>query len=82
MCHPSCDIPSPSGTDQRRQFGSVRVAAREQQQPSKVAAGGGVTKKCVCSTSTHPGSFRCKYHRSEYKWVSRATRSSSFTISR
>lgn len=64
MCHPSCNIPLPSGSDHRKRFG-------EHQLPSKVAAdrgGGGVTKKCVCSTTTHPGSFRCRYHRSGYKW--------------
>lgn len=54
MCHPiSWDIPLPSGYDQRRRFGLVMVASKEQQLPSKVAAAGGaggrgtVTKKCV-----------------------------------
>ncbi|KAK2654874.1 hypothetical protein Ddye_014730 [Dipteronia dyeriana] len=37
--------------------------------------GGGATKKssvCICSITSHPGSFRCRYHRIDYKWVGRA----------
>ncbi|KAK3219747.1 hypothetical protein Dsin_013717 [Dipteronia sinensis] len=42
---------------------------------------GGATKKssvCICSSTSHPGSFRCRYHRIDYKWVGRvgATKSS------
>lgn len=33
--------------------------------------GGGVMKQCVCSPTRHPGSFRCRYHHTEYKWVGR-----------
>lgn len=32
---------------------------------------GGVMKQCVCSPTRHPGSFRCRYHHTEYKWVGR-----------
>lgn len=31
--------------------------------------GGGVTKRCVCSPTGHPGSFRCRHHHGEYQWV-------------
>ncbi|CAF1712421.1 BnaC03g69280D [Brassica napus] len=31
--------------------------------------GGGEKKKCVCSPSTHPRSFKCRYHHHEYQWV-------------
>ncbi|KAL5756145.1 hypothetical protein ACOSP7_020563 [Xanthoceras sorbifolium] len=36
-----------------------------------VDGGGGATKKsvCICSTTSHPGSFRCRYHRTDYRWV-------------
>uniref|UniRef100_A0A803LNB7 Uncharacterized protein n=1 Tax=Chenopodium quinoa TaxID=63459 RepID=A0A803LNB7_CHEQI len=28
--------------------------------------------QCVCSPTSHPGSFRCRNHRSDYKWTSHA----------
>ncbi|WCJ42444.1 serine-rich protein-related [Euphorbia peplus] len=35
--------------------------------------GGGVTKMyCICSPTTHPGSFRCRYHIAEYNFVCKA----------
>ncbi|CAI0543239.1 unnamed protein product [Linum tenue] len=30
--------------------------------------GGGGMRWCVCSPTTHPGSFRCRYHRAGYVW--------------
>ncbi|XAR53324.1 hypothetical protein NMG60_11021845 [Bertholletia excelsa] len=33
--------------------------------------GGGRLKQCVCSPTRHPGSFRCRHHRSEYVWGGR-----------
>lgn len=32
-------------------------------------AGGGEKKMCVCSPSTHPRSFKCRYHHHEYQWI-------------
>ncbi|KAJ8773470.1 hypothetical protein K2173_004300 [Erythroxylum novogranatense] len=26
-------------------------------------------KMCICSPTNHPGSFKCKHHRREYKWI-------------
>lgn len=25
-------------------------------------------QQCICSPTTHPGSFRCRYHHAEYVW--------------
>ncbi|KAL7099869.1 hypothetical protein ACP275_09G113100 [Erythranthe tilingii] len=55
---------------------------QQQQQQMVVSGGGGVaegggsgggtnTKVCVCSPSSHPGSFKCRHHHVEYQWVSR-----------
>ncbi|KAK6795837.1 hypothetical protein RDI58_009292 [Solanum bulbocastanum] len=34
--------------------------------------GAGTRKfQCVCSPTIHPGSFRCRHHRADYKWVAR-----------
>lgn len=63
----------------------ILVATVQEDTPQQVAAGasvrirleggggasGGVTKQCVCSPTRHPGSFRCRYHHTEYKWVGR-----------
>ncbi|CAI0389944.1 unnamed protein product [Linum tenue] len=37
--------------------------------------GGGMMRWCVCSPTTHPGSFRCRYHRAVYVWGAAASRS-------
>ncbi|KAL9443533.1 hypothetical protein AB3S75_016822 [Citrus x aurantiifolia] len=28
-------------------------------------SGGGLIKQCVCSPTTHPGSFRCRHHQAQ-----------------
>lgn len=33
--------------------------------------GGGGMRRCVCSPTNHPGSFRCRHHHAEYEWVGR-----------
>ncbi|CAH2036486.1 unnamed protein product [Thlaspi arvense] len=39
--------------------------------------GGGGKKKCVCSPSKHPRSFKCRYHHHEYQWLPSPSSSSS-----
>ncbi|KAE9613948.1 hypothetical protein Lal_00016486 [Lupinus albus] len=29
---------------------------------------GSIKKRCVCSPSQHPGSFRCRLHQAKYVW--------------
>ncbi|KAL5768861.1 hypothetical protein ACOSP7_015407 [Xanthoceras sorbifolium] len=57
---------------QGRWFLLQTSTAVEQLPTDQVAgrAGGGVpTKQCVCSPTTHPGSFRCRHHHAaEYVW--------------
>ncbi|GLT66304.1 hypothetical protein SLE2022_266920 [Rubroshorea leprosula] len=38
--------------------------------------------QCVCSPSTHPGSFRCRFHRSKSSapWLKRSKSSVSATV--
>ncbi|KAG5619064.1 hypothetical protein H5410_018888 [Solanum commersonii] len=40
---------------------------------AQVSIRGAGTKKfeCVCSPTIIPGSFRCRHHRDDYKWVAR-----------
>ncbi|CAH8354537.1 unnamed protein product [Eruca vesicaria subsp. sativa] len=33
-------------------------------------------KKCVCSPSKHPRSFKCRYHHHEYQWLPSSSSSS------
>ena len=43
----------------------------------EVARGGepqGTMKQCLCSPTTHPGSFRCRNHHDAYVWGGRVTR--------
>ncbi|KAG5621146.1 hypothetical protein H5410_006364 [Solanum commersonii] len=34
-----------------------------------VVAGAGMAKQCICSPTIHLGSFRCRHHHADYKWV-------------
>ena len=38
---------------------------------SSSSGGGSANMRCLCSPTGHPGSFRCRLHRSEYVWVGR-----------
>lgn len=37
-------------------------------------------KRCVCSPSQHPGSFRCRQHQAKYVWRNNRTEQSSRKI--
>ncbi|KAM7254588.1 hypothetical protein ACFE04_003968 [Oxalis oulophora] len=68
MCHPSYD-PLLGYGYARRYVPRREVVRRREELPVAVAGGGdGETKKCVCSPTIHPGSFKCRYHHEEYKW--------------
>uniref|UniRef100_A0A1J3CEJ2 Uncharacterized protein n=1 Tax=Noccaea caerulescens TaxID=107243 RepID=A0A1J3CEJ2_NOCCA len=41
---------------------------------------GGGKKKCVCSPSKHPRSFKCRYHHHEYQWLPSSSSSTSPSI--
>lgn len=83
MCHP--DFPlvgvNHDWKNRRRQFawaaGMATVEVVNQQAPIELprgvdGGGASATKKyCLCSPTRHPGSFRCRYHRSKYIWVGR-----------
>ncbi|KAB2019296.1 hypothetical protein ES319_D08G288600v1 [Gossypium barbadense] len=32
---------------------------------------GSMVKRCLCSPTKHPGSFRCRHHIAEYAWGAR-----------
>ncbi|KAG6589902.1 hypothetical protein SDJN03_15325, partial [Cucurbita argyrosperma subsp. sororia] len=67
MCYPH-DVPP------RREFLNVQCNwVLLQTAATAVESGGGesVKKRCLCSPTRHPGSFRCRLHRSEYVWVGR-----------
>ncbi|KAL6334972.1 hypothetical protein AAG906_023777 [Vitis piasezkii] len=76
MCHPGLPLGSfrvPASGARRR----VEVV-RQQESPIGVVGGaneggggGRMVRQCVCSPTSHPGSFRCRQHHGEYKWVGR-----------
>ncbi|KAL4179768.1 hypothetical protein AMTRI_Chr13g121730 [Amborella trichopoda] len=58
------------------------VVERQQQQHEDAAQNQPATAEakveekktwCICSPTTHPGSFRCRYHRKYYQWGSKRT---------
>ncbi|CAH8255398.1 unnamed protein product [Arabidopsis lyrata] len=52
------------------------TAATEVEASAGHRSGGGGKKKCVCSPSKHPRSFKCRYHQHEYQWLPSSSSSS------
>ncbi|KAL4316984.1 hypothetical protein HN51_070956 [Arachis hypogaea] len=83
MCYPGDPYVSQEGLDvvhRRWVVFQVETAARHAQRAMMTttqARGGdssgenGLMKRCVCSPSQHPGSFRCRQHHAEYVWRGR-----------
>lgn len=81
MCYPGADLPSAytPASPHRQWVAAVEAAAQETARRQGTASnrgrlaedGGGITRVCVCSPSSHPGSFRCRHHHQQYQWVSR-----------
>ncbi|KAJ4718152.1 hypothetical protein OWV82_009869 [Melia azedarach] len=84
MCHPSFDLLLGLNDRERprlrllRAAGAAREVVSQQKVPNRGGDGGKAAKKCVCSNTSHPGSFRCRYHRNDYKWVGRVRTKSSY----
>ncbi|KAM3246094.1 hypothetical protein P3L10_007861 [Capsicum annuum] len=60
--------------DKRERQGQYLPVVRAQVSAiSRGRRGGAGTRRlqCVCSPTTHPGSFRCRHHHADYKWVAR-----------
>lgn len=64
MCHSVV----PYWIDKRKRYVHI---AREQVpvQTTESRGAGLMVKQCVCSPTIHPGSFRCRHHHADYKWV-------------
>ena len=84
MCHPGVPFVSQEGLVVHRGWLVFQVATVARHAPTAVtgqAHGGGgggggsgesaSVKRCVCSPSQHPGSFRCRQHHREYVWRGR-----------
>ncbi|KAL3735843.1 hypothetical protein ACJRO7_024897 [Eucalyptus globulus] len=77
MCHPRVPSTVLTGhsTTRRNQHAMLSLmAAREvpSWHSSAARASGGAKGArgwCLCSPTVHPGSFRCRYHRSKYVFV-------------
>ncbi|GMI88584.1 hypothetical protein HRI_002527700 [Hibiscus trionum] len=51
---------------------SMIGAAAARHAPRDDSGGGGsMIKRCLCSPTKHPGSFRCRHHIAEYAWGAR-----------
>lgn len=85
MCHPGLPLVGASGSgDVVRQrwrwhtlepprANETRVAAVESAQGDG-GAGSLIKKQCICSPTSHAGSFRCRQHHREYVWGRRKSR--------
>lgn len=76
MCYPSgahCVSVHDKLGERRGRFVHPDTREDVQIQVSRVSteneAAVGKMKQCVCSPTHHPGSFRCRHHHADYKWV-------------
>ncbi|CAK7334946.1 unnamed protein product [Dovyalis caffra] len=80
MCHPGLPLVSQRNLVVYQRWLVVQAVETETAHArTEVAAGGGSAiacsiKQCLCSPTRHPGSFRCKHHRSDYVWRGRIRR--------
>ncbi|KAJ6862950.1 hypothetical protein NC652_039733 [Populus alba x Populus x berolinensis] len=79
MCHPGVPWVSRNLVVYRRWLVLQAVETETGHAPTEVAApcSSAVAvsiKKCLCSPTRHPGSFRCRHHRSDYVWGGRIAR--------
>ncbi|KAL9224036.1 hypothetical protein vseg_000111 [Gypsophila vaccaria] len=75
MCHPlqGCPLPSLEGLSARARpwrwhYLRAMFVDEVNTQQTAVVGGGEGRKMCLCSPTSHPGSFRCRYHHAEYEW--------------
>ena len=74
MCHPLLSSNGLAAQSRRRYAFEpsilvVRPAVNPQRTVATGAAGGsGGRRMCLCSPTSHPGSFRCRYHQADYVW--------------
>ncbi|KAE9588198.1 hypothetical protein Lal_00002873 [Lupinus albus] len=76
MCYPGVPFGSQGGLVVQRKWimfqgalmaGQVHGGGSNDDNSSQ----GGSGKRCVCSPSQHPGSFRCRQHHDQYVWRGR-----------
>nr|GLL49042.1 hypothetical protein HannXRQ_Chr10g0317871 [Ipomoea trifida] len=82
MCYHQCyelgglrDLAAATTRLQRRHVSDESV--RRRAEDSGNGGGGEPLRRCLCSPTTHPGSFRCRYHVAAYVWGRRVIRGSS-----
>ncbi|KAK9715320.1 hypothetical protein RND81_06G156800 [Saponaria officinalis] len=79
MCHPSSigyslpsleEVSTTRGRVRRFEFRPppLEVGPPLNQQKAVAEGGGEGRKVCLCSPTSHPGSFRCRYHHADYEW--------------
>ncbi|KMT00790.1 hypothetical protein BVRB_9g220700 isoform B [Beta vulgaris subsp. vulgaris] len=76
MCYPIVQLPKGTDDSRRGEWRTPRmvVQAEVAVQREVVISGSndGRERQCVCSPTSHPGSFRCRNHRANYNWTSHA----------
>lgn len=78
MCHPKIPFVNQEGLIVHTRWLVLQRSNGEEHEPRHVHHGdggdsgssgeSGSVKRCVCSPSQHPGSFRCRQHHGEYVW--------------
>lgn len=79
MCYATVPSAGKHGSAVRRRLlalqASLIAAATARQAPrtgvTRDQRAGSMIKRCLCSPTKHPGSFRCRHHIAEYAWGAR-----------
>lgn len=74
MCYPSSDPFSSTVSAESLPSSPWTSDAQLAEPEMTVAAITGVIRPCICSPTSHPGSFRCRQHHGQYKWATAACR--------
>ncbi|GMI83952.1 hypothetical protein HRI_002064500 [Hibiscus trionum] len=77
MCYATVPFPGKPGSAVQRRWlllqASTIASARHARRTGIATddSGGSMIKRCLCSPTKHPGSFRCRHHITDYAWGAR-----------
>ncbi|KAF5748600.1 hypothetical protein HS088_TW04G00558 [Tripterygium wilfordii] len=74
MCHPGVFLVSREDLVGQQRWMVQQAGGVDGRRSQAAGEGGGFSgsiKQCLCSPTTHPGSFKCRKHHADYVWGGR-----------
>uniref|UniRef100_A0A7N0UX40 Uncharacterized protein n=1 Tax=Kalanchoe fedtschenkoi TaxID=63787 RepID=A0A7N0UX40_KALFE len=77
MCYstsldPFSSASSPSSPPPPRSYDAPSASSGRPEMGVTAITSGVMRQQCICSPTSHPGSFRCRQHHGDYRWAAAA----------